>query len=367
MILVLLILLAMVAGGVFYISSRLAWAFSLDPKILAVIIFVMLVLSFATIVTIMQTNLTSDISRILNVAASIFAGVFLILFTTLVAVDLVQLLVRMQPRVFGLVVLGLTTIISVYSLWNAQNIKTIHKDIQLPNLETPLRIAQLSDVHLGGFWGKNTLDRLVRIVEKENVDAVVITGDLFDGRVNLNEEVLTPLKRLTVPIYFVEGNHDMYSGWGDINKMLENSGIKVLKNEVVDLNGLQIVGLNYMLADNVSFNMHHPPQAGQTIKEVLPTLNIDKSRASVMLHHNPIGAKYASENGINLYLAGHTHAGQLFPATFVAKAMFEFNRGLHKYDDTLQVYVSQGSGTFGPPMRLGTDSEVTIINLSKQQ
>ncbi len=367
MILILIALLAITAGVVFYISSRLGWAFSLDPKFLTVGIFIALILSFATIMVIMRTNMTSNMSHILSQIASIGAGVFLILLTTLIAVDLLQLFVKMQPRTFGIVVLGLTTLISAYSLWNAQNIKAIHQNIQMPNLQSPVRIAHLSDIHIGQFWGKQTVDRIVRIVEKENVDVVVITGDLFDGRVRLNEEVLTPFKRLSVPIFFVEGNHDMYSGSTDINKLLGDNGIKVLKNEVVNVKDLQIVGLNYLLADKESFNVHHPPHTSQTIKEVLPTLNIDKTRASIMLHHNPIGAKYASENGINLYLAGHTHAGQLFPATYVAKAMFEFNKGLYKYDDTLQIYVSQGSGTFGPPMRLGTDSEVAIINLTKQQ
>ncbi|MFI3317379.1 MAG: hypothetical protein SNF93_07440, partial [Rikenellaceae bacterium] len=87
--------------------------------------------------------------------------------------------------------------------------------------------------------------------------------------------------------------------------------------------------------------------------------------ASILLHHNPVGATYAAENGINLYLAGHTHAGQLFPATLVAGLMFEYNKGLYEYDENMQIYVSQGTGTFGPPMRLGTHSELTIINLFK--
>ena len=102
-----------------------------------------------------------------------------------------------------------------------------------------------------------------------------------------------------------------------------------------------------------------------TIEEVLPTLKVDRDRASLLLHHNPVGIEYAAENGINLYLAGHTHAGQMFPATLIAKMMFEFNKGLYRYNDTTQIYVSQGSGTFGPPMRLGTHSEVTILNLTK--
>ncbi len=137
----------------------------------------------------------------------------------------------------------------------------------------------------------------------------------------------------------------------------------MLSNTIAEVKGLQIIGLDYLMADKKTVNTFHAPPAGITIEEVLPMLPIDKNRASVMLHHNPIGVNYAADNGINLYLAGHTHGGQMFPSTLIAKAMFEFNKGLYQYNENTQVYVSQGSGTFGPPMRLGTDSEMTILHL----
>ncbi|MFR9547107.1 MAG: hypothetical protein SNJ29_16255, partial [Rikenellaceae bacterium] len=145
--------------------------------------------------------------------------------------------------------------------------------------------------------------------------------------------------------------------------LLEDNGVIVLANEKAELKGLQIVGLDYLLPDNNSVDNFHGAMSQTTMQSVLPTLGIEKNRASILLHHNPVGAEYAAENGVNLYLAGHTHAGQLFPATLVAKMMFEYNKGLYEYDENMQIYVSQGTGTFGPPMRLGTHSELTIINL----
>ncbi len=130
------------------------------------------------------------------------------------------------------------------------------------------------------------------------------------------------------------------------------------------MRGLQIVGLDYMIPDKNTYDIHEINNEN-TIESALPAVGIDRSRTTILLHHNPVGAKYAADNGVNLYLAGHTHAGQLFPATIVAAMMFEYNKGLYKYDDNMQIYVSQGTGTFGPPMRLGTDSELTIINLKK--
>ncbi len=361
-----ILFLSLLAVALIYLSRRLAWAYNLPPMITTIVFCAVVLFFVISIMLVMRNNLTSGFSHLINNISSIGFGVLAILLFVMLAADLVQLVIKMQPKVFGGVVLGVTLAISLFSLWNAQNVKTYHQEIVLPNLVEPLRIAQLSDIHIGHFWGKRTVDRLVRKVQQEDVDAVVITGDMFDGRVNLNPEVLEPFGRLSVPIYFVEGNHDGYSGSDEIKQMLSNHGIIVLDNRLVDFKGLQIVGLDYLMADDSTVNTFHAPPAGTTIQQALPRLSIDKSRASLMLHHNPVGAKYASENGINLYLAGHTHAGQMFPATLIAKAMFEFNKGLYKYDDTLQVYVSQGSGTFGPPMRLGTHSELTILNLIKK-
>jgi len=85
----------------------------------------------------------------------------------------------------------------------------------------------------------------------------------------------------------------------------------------------------------------------------------------VLLHHSPDGIKYANQHGVDLYLAGHTHAGQLFPIKYIAKLIFDYNKGLRDYNGT-KIYVSQGAGTFGPPMRVGTISELTLLKLKPQ-
>ena len=116
-----------------------------------------------------------------------------------------------------------------------------------------------------------------------------------------------------------------------------------------------------MVADSGSVSPHAGSN-GLTVRKVLKQLPFDRTKPTVLLHHGPNGIKYANEAGVDLYLAGHTHAGQLWPATYVAKAIFEYNKGLHDFNGT-KVYVSQGTGTFGPPMRVGTNAELTILNL----
>jgi predicted MPP superfamily phosphohydrolase len=262
----------------------------------------------------------------------------------------------------GIAVIVCTLLFSGYALWNAQHTQVIRQKISMPHLSKPIKIMQFTDVHLGYYWGKNTLQKLVDLTLKEDVDAVVITGDLFDGRIRLSNETIEPLKHLKVPVYFVQGNHDGYTGALEIKAMLRQNGIIVLSNQVAHLGELQIVGLDYMIPDENSRDMMHAPTNGKTMKSVLPSLGIDRDKPALLLHHNPIGVEYAKAAGIDLYLAGHTHSGQFYPLIWVNDRIFKYNRGLYKYKG-MQIYVSQGSGTFGPPMRLGTSSEITLITL----
>ncbi|MFI3322402.1 MAG: metallophosphoesterase [Rikenellaceae bacterium] len=357
-----IVLVAMVLA-IYYLSIRIAWAFGLNRWIVITIIGVLTIGAFISMVVIMRSNYTSSLSHFLSNASNILIGVLMFFVSITLVVDLVGIFIKMEPRTFGFVVLGTTTLLSVYSIWNASHTKVYNVDITLPNLAQPLRIAHISDTHFGHFWGERKARKLAGLVEQEGVDALVITGDMFDGRVRLNNDVITPFSKLGLPVYFSEGNHDGYSGSSDIKNLLTENGIIVLANQKAEFKGLQIVGLDYLLPDNHTVDTFHGSHSKNTMQSVLPTLGIDKNRASILLHHNPVGANYAAQNGINLYLAGHTHAGQLFPATLVAKMMFEYNKGLYEYNENMQIYVSQGTGTFGPPMRLGTHSELTILNL----
>jgi predicted MPP superfamily phosphohydrolase len=170
-----------------------------------------------------------------------------------------------------------------------------------------------------------------------------------------------PLTQLKAPVYFVEGNHDRYTGVETIKSLLRELGIHVLENELTNWNELQVIGLNHMRADNETYNMH---AAGNhaTIKSTLEKLPINPNKPAVLLHHSPDGIKYAAEHGVDLYLAGHTHGGQLFPIKYIADLIFAYNKGLYDFMGT-KIFVSQGTGTFGPPMRVGTKSEMAIINL----
>jgi predicted MPP superfamily phosphohydrolase len=169
------------------------------------------------------------------------------------------------------------------------------------------------------------------------------------------------LRQIEVPVFFVEGNHDLYTGVIKIKAMLRKNGIKVLENEVFNWKDLQIVGLNHMAADHNALSMHASNE-GPTIKKVLHKLPIVEKRPSILLHHSPDGLKYASKSGIDFFLSGNTHAGQLFPINCISGLVFPYNLGLYSYNGT-RIFVFEGAGTFGPPMRIATKSEITIVKL----
>jgi predicted MPP superfamily phosphohydrolase len=197
-----------------------------------------------------------------------------------------------------------------------------------------------------------------------NPDMVFIIGDYLDGKIELKDETFAPLRQLNVPTFFVGGNHDEHTDLEAIKEKMRAAGVKVMENEVVEIENVQVVGLDYMKADDQAFDMH-PSTGKQTIKKVLPGLKMNQEKPAILLHHSPVGVKYAKEQGIDLYLAGHVHAGQLFPITIISKLFFPYNSGLYEYEG-LKIFVSQGAGTFGAPMRVGTKGEITLIALKPE-
>lgn len=358
----LIILLGIISLSIWYLANRFAGFFNLSQKVFVLGFSVAILVCFFGVMFAMRANATGLAMHIFSNIVAVGLGVLIFLLGSTLWMDLLRLFVKLPALFSGISVIVCTLLFSGYALWNAQHTQVIRQKISMPHLGKPIKIMQFTDVHLGYYWGKNTLQKLVDLTLKEDVDAVVITGDLFDGRIRLSNETIEPLKHLKVPVYFVQGNHDGYTGALEIKAMLRQNGVIVLSNEVAHLGELQIVGLDYMISDDTSKDMMHVPRNGKTMQNVLPTLGIDREKPALLLHHNPTGVQYAQAAGIDLYLAGHTHSGQFYPLIWVNDRIFKYNRGLYKYKG-MQIYVSQGSGTFGPPMRLGTSSEITLIML----
>ena len=229
-------------------------------------------------------------------------------------------------------------------------------DIALPGLDRDVVAMQLSDIHVGHHRGRNYLEKIVDETNQRKPDIVLITGDLIDSESAFLPGELEPLTRFSAPVYYVGGNHEKYVDAERAFALVKKYGVNVLRNQVTETHGLQLVGLDYMNADADRFDLH-PSDDPRTIQSVLPSLHLKDGVPSVLLHHSPAGAEYAAANGIDLIIAGHTHGGQFFAGTLVATAVFPFTHGLYHRGD-LQVFVSQGVGTYMSRVRLGTSKRV---------
>ena len=358
----LVIFLTIIGSAAFYMASRTAfvvgggrWWFFAGYFILA----------FFSLAAMMAVRKYYPVLHPILVLLSGMVGVLLYMLLVMFLTDMVNIFAHFQPKTFGLIVACGTVLISTFGIVNTScpRLKTV--DIELPKLAEPVQIAQLSDVHIGHFRGKRNIEKLVALINKTDAQMLVITGDMFESFYNLEPETLEPLKKLQMPIFFVSGNHDMYVDVDSVKRLMRDAGVNVLENSMMECCGIQIIGLDYMRPDDHTIDHMHAGVGRATIENTLPTIALDSTKPSILLHHNPVGAEYAEKAGIGLYLAGHTHGGQLFPVTLLNDRIFNYNRGLYRCGN-LQIYTSEGSGTFGPPMRVGTRSEVTLVRLKPE-
>lgn len=234
---------------------------------------------------------------------------------------------------------------------------------KFPKELSGMRIVQLTDVHIGPMIGREWLEGIVARVNQLDADLVVITGDLVDGSVEALRHHVAPLATLKSKrgVYFVTGNHEYYSGAASWIEHLETLGIRVLRNECVT------IGEGAASFDLAGVDDH---TGGQFIKghgaDVPKALaGRDPNRECILLAHQPKEIIEAAKLGVGLQISGHTHGGQVFPATLLVRLQQPFTAGLDRLGDT-QIYVSCGTGYWGPPMRIAAPAEITLIEVSSE-
>lgn len=363
-ILILVLFLAFLGWANFYLARRFAFYFDIRTIRPLYIGFGTLTLSMVVGI-IFFTNAEGPLANLMYSTAAIIMGFLLYLLLSVAVIDLIRLVVKTSPKALGIAAISLAVLTTGLGVLNAMYKRVREVDVTIKGLTREITAVQLSDIHIGHFWGVKTLQNIVNKTNALQPNVVFITGDLFDGKIRLNKTSVEPLTQLNVPVYFIEGNHDSYSGSPEIKKILREIGVNVLENQVAHFDQLQIIGLDHMRADDKS-NDIHASASKPTIKKVLNKLNVSPDQPTVLLHHSPDGIEYANQHGINLYLAGHTHNGQLFPFNFIVRMVYKYNKGLHNYKGT-NIYVSQGTGAYGPPMRVGTISEITLFHLKPEK
>ncbi|MPM04191.1 hypothetical protein SDC9_50463 [bioreactor metagenome] len=263
-----------------------------------------------------------------------------------------------QTILIALVFIIITTIGS----FNAKNsyVTSFDIDIDKPSFKEPVNVIMVSDIHLGNIVKNKKLSNMVKEINDLNPDIVIIAGDIIDSDIKpfLNTNMGREFSKIksTYGTYATLGNHDlMTKAEKQIVRILEENSVKVLRDESILINdSLYIIG-----RDDITINRFSENDRASLLDL---THNLDKSKALIVIDHNP---KYINESlnaNIDLQLSGHTHKGQIAPGNLVTNKMFEIDYGYLKKDN-LNVVVSSGYGTWGPPIRIGSRSEIVQMNL----
>jgi predicted MPP superfamily phosphohydrolase len=363
-----------------YAFLRLRYTFQLKGLVASLLFLLMTVMIFLPfIVRVAEQAGMANTALISAWFAYLWMGLIFIFTSALFFTDIVCILFnfilrpfyRQSQNVFSLskgckLALYISVFISIYSFIEASQIRSEHVVIyssKLPPLINKVRIVQISDVHIGLLLQEWRLVRILEKVRAANPDILVSTGDLIDGKLNRDNAIseLNPLasliKSVSAPLgkFAVVGNHEVYAGLPQSLAFSRAAGFTMLRNQSQFLNnGITITGVDDPVADAMSINTQ---ESEASILNLVPITSF-----SLLLKHRPeIIPK--SDGHFDLQLSGHVHGGQIFPFNFFVKLVHPIPCGISTTKAGSNIYVSRGTGTWGPPMRLLVPPEVTIIDI----
>ena len=302
-------------------------------------------------------------------AVSLFSSLFV--FTLLRDLVLLVAIVALSPRhvhslqtTSALLVVGIAAFVTAVGFAGARRrARIVNVDVPLDNLPLALQgfsIAQISDVHVGSTIKRQYVDAIVDAVNGLKADLIAVTGDLVDGSVQELARHIAPLARLRARhgAFLVTGNHEYYSGERAWTAEFRRLGLHVLLNEhvVVSHQGAPLV-----VAGVTDYSAHHFNPA-QRSDPAAALSGAPPDAAKILLAHQPRSAPAAATAGFDLQLSGHTHGGQFWPWNLFVRFQQPFTAGLHRLNH-LWVYISRGTGYWGPPNRFGAPSEITLLRL----
>ncbi len=363
------IFITVYGGSHFYVYYRLIYPLRLTgfTSLLIKILFIALCFSFPLLHFVTRGQ-NGPVVEITNYISSLWMGIIVYLFLVTLGFDLVKLALKFtgnntlqNPRIFASLVSAIALIVTLYGLLAAANIGITRISAKIPNLPKKLEgttIAQISDVHMGLLIQGKKLENIVSLTNGLNPDLIVITGDLVDEQALHMEELVEPLQRLKSKygVFACTGNHEYFAGIKKAEAFIERAGVRLLRNRWIEVaGGLQLVGRDDQVGARV-VGEKIPP-----LPEIMK--GIDPRKPIILLHHTPNTTMDELQRwGINLQLSGHTHQCQLWPFKYIVKKIYAMPYGLFKSGNTI-VYVNRGTGTWGPPMRVGAAPEITFITL----
>ncbi|MCX8021982.1 MAG: metallophosphoesterase [Syntrophorhabdaceae bacterium] len=283
--------------------------------------------------------------------------IFIYITGTILHRDFSRILDAYRPLFFIPLLLSLSIV--VYGYFEARNIKTEWiriKTEKIPERIGSLKILQISDVHLGLIVGRSRLERIIREIKRVDPHILVSTGDLVDGQQNHINGLIGLLMEINPEYgkFAILGNHEFYAGIEHSIDFIREAGFRLLRGEAVVIDGfLSIAGVD----DEAGLPFNY-----REVSEKILLGSLRKDTFTVLLKHRPVIDKEAI-GLFDLQLSGHTHKGQIFPFRYFTRLVFPMYNGLYELSGGSHLYVSNGTGTWGPPVRFMAPPEITVIEL----
>lgn len=262
----------------------------------------------------------------------------------------VLLSVFVQNIIAGQIAIGLFVVFYVVALRAAHRIHLVPLDIISHKIAKPQRLVQISDVHIGSRKPA-FLEKVIRLVNTQKPDMLLITGDLIDE--NVSAQSLLPLANLEYPVLYCSGNHERYVDYQNALEIIASQGVSVLRDSAMFINELHILGIE---------DRQHVNHAREALDTLCTSGDSTHGPFRILLYHQPDLWAAAIHQGIDLMLSGHTHKGQIWPFGWLVRTRYEHVAG-HFRSALSHLFVSQGTGTWGPILRFGTRCEMTVIEL----
>lgn len=292
--------------------------------------------------------------RLLVVAGSLWLGMVAISVAVFLLYDFLSLFLPLGHKVWTLVIILALTILGASKAWRGPVVKEVHLQ---QKRAAPFSIAHLSDLHLGPQTSLKWLEKVIAQVNSLDADIVVITGDLLDDIYDRAARFLPAMQNLRAKngVYAVSGNHEHYQSIEHFLGFCREAGIVVADGHCLSIApGVNLLGLGGKISRIDS-------RTEALIREQLARSGPEDY--NILLIHQPVGFRKTAALGIDLQLSGHTHRGQILPMNILIHLVYPYAYGLHALGDS-HIYVSSGTGTWGPPLRIGSSSEIVNIKVS---
>lgn len=345
--------------GNIYIFVRALQAvpgFSAGWKIGLSILYWMAALALVVSMFVRNVEMPEALSKGLFTIGSAWLVFTLYMVLALLVTDIARFFLPLTKSIGFLISLGFTVCLLIYGNYNYRHPDIRHIDIVLdkPLQGAPIKVVAISDVHLGNGTGKAQLKEFVQTINAQHPDLIVIAGDLIDNSLVplYQQRMAEELSQLKAPlgIYLVPGNHEYISGMEACERFLQQTPLTLLRDSIVTLpNGLQIVG-----RDDRSNRRRLP------IARIME--KTDPNKPTLLLDHQPYEVAKKDSLGIDIQFSGHTHRGQVWPMSLLVDKMYEQSHGYRKWPHS-HVFVSSGLSLWGPPFRIGTDSDLAVFNI----